>query len=157
LRRIDIIKNAKRRYALTTDIIVGFPGETEQDFAETIALVEACQFDSLYIFKYSERSRTPAAKLSDNVSEADKTARFRALEKLQEEVQRKIFAGYLGEKLSVLVEGTSAKSVNDLTGHSTCHKVLNFPGPGELKGQICSVVVSEAKAHSLYGRLEITA
>lgn len=157
LRRIDIIKNAGRRYALTSDIIVGFPGETEQDFVETIRLVEACQFDSLYIFKYSERSRTPAAKLSDDVSEADKTSRFRTLEKLQEEVQRKIFAGYLGERLSVLVEGTSAKSENDLTGHSTCHKVLNFPGPGELKGQICSVVVSEAKAHSLYGRLEINA
>ena len=155
LRRIDVVKAARRRYSLTSDIIVGFPGETEEDFGDTIALVEACQFDSLYIFKYSERSRTPAAKLTDTVSEAQKTARFLLLQKLQDEIQRKILTSYLGSTLSVLIEGRSAKSEHDLTGHSTCHKVLNFPGPSALAGQICSVTVSEAKAHSLYGQLEI--
>lgn len=154
-RRIDVIKNARRRYALTSDIIIGFPGESEHDFAETIDLVESCQFDSLYIFKYSERSHTPAAKLSDNVPEAEKTARFRLLESSQRKIQSKIFASYVGETLSVLIEGRSAKSENDLMGHSTCNKVLNFPGPHELKGQICSVVVTEAKVNSLYGQLAI--
>jgi tRNA-2-methylthio-N6-dimethylallyladenosine synthase len=155
LRRIDVVKAARRRYSLTSDIIVGFPGETEEDFADTIALVEACQFDSLYIFKYSERSRTPAAKLTDNISEAEKTSRFRLLQKIQDEIQRKILISCLGSKFSVLIEGHSAKSEHDLTGHSTCHKVLNFPGSSGLSGQICSVIVSEAKAHSLYGQLDI--
>lgn len=155
LRRIEVVKAARRRYSLTSDIIVGFPGETEEDFADTIALVEACQFDSLYIFKYSERSRTPAAKLANTVSEAEKTSRFRLLQKIQDEIQNKILKSYLGSTVSVLVEGRSAKSEHDLTGHSTCHKVLNFPGPIGLSGQIRSVTVSEAKAHSLYGQLEI--
>ncbi len=155
LRRIEAVKKAKRRYALTSDIIVGFPGETEEDFAATISLVQACQYDSLYIFKYSERLRTPAAKLLDNVPEAEKTLRFRTLEKIQADIQIKLLADYYGRTLSVLVEGRSAKSEYDLTGHTTCHKVLNFPGPSDLLGQICSVTVSEIKAHSLYGHLEV--
>ncbi len=132
-----------------------FPVETEEDFADTISLVEACQYDSVYIFKYSERLRTPAAKLLDNVPEAEKTTRFRTLEKIQADIQKKLLASYLGTTLSVLIEGRSAKSEHDLTGHTTCHKVLNFPGPSELSGQICSVTVSEVKAHSLYGHLEV--
>jgi tRNA-2-methylthio-N6-dimethylallyladenosine synthase len=155
LRRIEVIKSAKRRYALTSDIIVGFPGETEQDFAETVDLVKACQFDSIYIFKYSERKGTPAAKLADDVSDAQKTARFLALEEIQNEIQGRIFAEYVGKTLSVLVERRSTKSAHDLSGHSTCNKVVNFPGSIDLRGQIHTVRVSEAKAHSLYGELQI--
>jgi tRNA-2-methylthio-N6-dimethylallyladenosine synthase len=155
LKRVEVIKNARRRYALTSDIIVGFPGETDGDFAETISLIKACQFDSIYVFKYSERSGTPAAKLPNDVSEAEKTARFRALEKVQDEVQQAIFAEYLGKTVSVLIERKSARSENDLMGHSTCNKVINFPGPSELIGSIRAVRVSEVKAHSLYGELQI--
>ncbi|HEX8071395.1 MAG TPA: tRNA (N6-isopentenyl adenosine(37)-C2)-methylthiotransferase MiaB [Pyrinomonadaceae bacterium] len=153
LARVAAVKGARRRYALTTDIIVGFPGETRADFAETLGLVERCEFDSIYIFKYSERPGTPAAKLSDDVSEQEKTARFRELEALQMGIQRRVYESYVGRTISVLVEGVSARAARDVTGHTTCHKVVNFAGGRELLGEIVSVRITEAKAHSLYGEL----
>jgi tRNA-2-methylthio-N6-dimethylallyladenosine synthase len=151
LRRVDVIKNAHRRLALTSDIIVGFPGETLDEFEETLSLVRLCQYDSLYIFKYSERSGTAAAHLSDNISDQEKTNRFLALEDVQRKIQNRINSSYIGCELRVLVEGESAKSQFDMTGHSTCHKVINFPGNILLKGQEVMVCVTAAKANSLYG------
>ena len=153
ISRIDAIKNAKRRYALTTDIIVGFPGETSEDFEDTQRLVEYCRYDAIYIFKYSERRGTPAANLADDVSDNEKTIRFLALEQLQKRIQREIYADYVGRELSVLVERESAKSEFDMSGHSTCNKVVNFPCETSLKGKIVSVRVTEAKANSLYGEM----
>lgn len=153
LRRVEAIKSARRHLALTSDIIVGFPYETEDDFKQTILLVEACQYDSIYIFKYSERSGTPAAKLFDSVSREEKRERFLALEQLQREIQRKVYASYVGREVSVLVEGESAKAAEDMTGHSTCHKVVNFRGTSELLGRTVRVRVTEAKTNSLYGEL----
>jgi tRNA-2-methylthio-N6-dimethylallyladenosine synthase len=132
---------------------VGFPGETLEDFDATMRLVEACQYDGLYIFKYSPRRGTPAAKLSDDVSAVEKTRRFLALEQLQRSIQRKIYESYAGRVVSVLAEGESAKSSKDMTGHSTCHKVVNFEGAKELAGKIVRVRVREAKTNSLYGEL----
>jgi tRNA-2-methylthio-N6-dimethylallyladenosine synthase len=149
--KITAIKNARRRLALTSDIIVGFPGETESDFADTLALVRECQYDALYIFKYSQRRGTPAAKMVDSVSEAEKKERFIALESVQREVQNRIYRSYVGKRLSVLVEGTSARSDEDMSGHSTCHKVVNFRGTPELEGKIVDVLITEAKTNSLYG------
>jgi tRNA-2-methylthio-N6-dimethylallyladenosine synthase len=153
ISRIESIKNARRRYALTTDIIVGFPGETSQDFEETLRLVEYCRYDAIYIFKYSERRGTPAAGLEDDVSDNEKTSRFLALEQLQKKIQKEIYADYVGRELSVLVERESAKSEFDMSGHSTCNKVLNFPCETGLLGKVVSVRVTEAKANSLYGEL----
>lgn len=153
ISRIDAIKNAERNYALTTDIIVGFPGETDEDFEATLRLVEYCQFDALYIFKYSERRGTPAAGLANDVSDNEKTARFFALEQLQKKIQKRIYANYIGRELSVLVERESAKTASDMSGHSTCNKVINFPCSVDLKGELVSVRVTEAKANSLYGEL----
>lgn len=153
LRLVEVIKKARRKLSLTSDIIVGFPGETSEDFEETLSLVEQCQYDGLYIFKYSERPGTPAANLSDDVSVAEKAARFSALELLQKNIQGNIYRDYLGREVSVLVEGESAKSHLDMTGHSTCHKVVNFPGESSLKGQEVKVLVTAAKANSLYGNL----
>jgi tRNA-2-methylthio-N6-dimethylallyladenosine synthase len=153
MERIEAIKGARRRLSLTSDIIVGFPGETASDFEATMRLVERCQYDGLYIFKYSERPGTPAANLLDNVSKEEKTARFLALERLQREIQKSIYAGYVGREVSVLAEGESAKSALDLTGHSTCHKVVNFRGPGHVQGQVLKVRIREAKANSLYGEM----
>jgi tRNA-2-methylthio-N6-dimethylallyladenosine synthase len=151
LARVEAIRGARRQYAVTSDIIVGFPGETPEDFDATLRLVEQCQFDSLYIFKYSERRGTPAVKLPDTVSDNEVATRFGSLETLQKEIQAKIFSSYIGSTLSVLVEGGSTKSNADVTGHSTCHKVVNFPGEASLSGQIISVKIASAKAHSLYG------
>jgi tRNA-2-methylthio-N6-dimethylallyladenosine synthase len=153
LERIQRIKNANRRLALTSDIIVGFPGETDEDFQQTIDLVKACEYDSLYIFKYSRRAGTPAAEFHDNVSEKEKTARFLELEKVQREGQEKIYRSYVGRTLSVLGERQSSRSEDDLTGHSTCHKVVNFSGSRSLEGEIVDVLVTAAKTNSLYGTL----
>ena len=153
LARVEAIKNSRRRLALTSDVIVGFPGETDEEFEDTLRLVERCRFDGLYIFKYSERRGTPAARLRETVSEEEKTRRFRALEHSQRGIQREVYAQYVGRTVRVLVEGESARSKEDLTGHTTCNKVVNFPGGPELLGEVVTVRVVEAKANSLYGEM----
>jgi tRNA-2-methylthio-N6-dimethylallyladenosine synthase len=153
LKRIEAIKNSRRRMAITSDIIVGFPGETEGDFQETMNLVKQVGYDGLYIFNYSERPGTPAAKLKDNVTRAEKTARFLALEELQKEIQQRIYQDYIGRETSVLIEKRSSKAKQDMTGHSPCHKVVNFPARFAAPGQIGRVRITEAKPNSLYGEL----
>lgn len=152
-QRIERIKNSNRRLALTSDIIVGFPGETDDDFRQTIALVEQCEYDSLYIFKYSKRAGTPAANFTDTVSEKEKTARFLELEATQRRIQERIYRSYVGRTLQVLVERQSTRSENDLSGHSTCNKVVNFAGDRSLEGEIVDVTVTADKTNSLYGVL----
>jgi tRNA-2-methylthio-N6-dimethylallyladenosine synthase len=151
LSRIDRIKNSKRRLALTSDVIVGFPGETEKDFRDTLTLVEECSYDGLYIFKYSRRKGTPAANFPDTISEQEKTARFSELERVQKQAQENIYRSYVGRTLSVLVERQSSRSKSDVTGHSTCHKVVNFPGHHGLEGEILDVLITQTKSNSLYG------
>jgi tRNA-2-methylthio-N6-dimethylallyladenosine synthase len=150
-RRVEMIKSSRRSLALTSDIIVGFPGESEQDFADTMQLVRNCEFDGLFIFKYSQRSGTPAATFDDAVSESDKTARFLALEELQISLQDKIYNRQVGRAVSVLVEKQSARSNDDVSGHSTCNKVVNFKGSTAQCGSIVDVLITEAKPNSLYG------
>src|SRR2546429_2683912 len=108
-------KNARRRMAITSDIIVGFPGETETDFRDTLKLVEQVGYDMLFIFKYSERPGTPAAKLDDDVSRSEKTERFLELEETQQRLQQKIYESYIGRELKVLVERPSSKSDQDMS------------------------------------------
>jgi tRNA-2-methylthio-N6-dimethylallyladenosine synthase len=151
LSRVASIKNARQRLSLTSDIIIGFPGETHEEFEETLRLVEHCQYDGLYIFKYSERPGTPAAKLTDDISKEEKAERFSTLETLQKGIQKRIYEEYIGLEVRVLVEGLSAKSRSDLTGHSTCHKVINFPGDISHLGQEVRVRITAAKANSLFG------
>jgi tRNA-2-methylthio-N6-dimethylallyladenosine synthase len=153
LARIKRIKSSSRRLALTSDIIVGFPGETDDDFQQTLDLVRECEYDSLYIFKYSKRAGTPAAEFHDNVPETEKKARFLELEKVQRAAQNKIYDSYVGRTLSVLAEKQSSRSETDLSGHSTCHKVVNFAGDSSLEGEIVDVLVTAAKTNSLYGSL----
>jgi tRNA-2-methylthio-N6-dimethylallyladenosine synthase len=152
LRRVETIKNARRQIAVTSDIIIGFPGETDADFRDTMTLVEQVGYHGLYIFKYSERPGTPAAKLEDNVSRSEKLARFLELETLQRLHQSKIYESYLGREIQVLAEATSSKSEDDLTGHSTCHKVVNFPRASVKLGEVTSVRVTVTKPNSLYGK-----
>ena len=151
LKRIDRIKSCTRRLSLTSDVIVGFPGETEADFEATMKLVGECEYDALYIFKYSKRSGTPAAQLEDVVPEEEKTRRFLALEELQISTQAKICERYVGRHVSVLVEKQSARSEDDMTGHSTCHKVVNFKAQQAQPGDIVNVLITQAKPNSLYG------
>ncbi len=153
LSKVDSIKNSCRRIALTSDIIVGFPGETEDEFEDTLKLVRDCRFHGLYIFKYSRRPGTPAAKLPDSVSAEEKSRRFMALERLQMSIQSEIYRDYVGTDVEVLAEGLSARSQEDLKGHTTCNKVINFRADRGRVGQILRVKVTEAKSHSLYGEV----
>jgi len=153
LKKIEAVKNSRRRMSLTSDIIVGFPGETEDDFRATVKLVEQAGYDGLYIFKYSERRGTPAAKLRDDVSREEKSARFLELEQRQRALQEKVYAGYVGRELKVLAERVSSKSESDITGHSTCHKVVNFPGNTSMLGRVMRVRIVVAKQNSLYGEV----
>jgi tRNA-2-methylthio-N6-dimethylallyladenosine synthase len=151
LLRVEAIKTSRRKISLTTDIIVGFPGETTREFEDTIGLVQHSQFDGMYIFKYSARPGTPAAELPERVAEAEITDRFNALEKSQREIQSHLYAQYVGRTLRVLVEGESARAETDLSGHSTCQKVVNFPGAKSLIGHEVTVQIVAAKNNSLYG------
>lgn len=153
LAKIASVKSARRKIALTSDIIVGFPGETPEEFEDTLSLARECRFHGLYIFKYSQRPGTPAAKLSDSVSAEEKSRRFIELERLQMSIEREIYQEYVGTLVEVLVEGVSARSERDLKGHTTCNKVINFEADAGLIGRTIKVRVTEAKSHSLYGEV----
>ncbi len=151
LERVAKIKSSPRRIALTTDLIVGFPNETERDFSDTLRLVELCQFNSAYIFKYSPRPGTPAFEMEDDVSAAEKTARFLELEKMIKVNQQMIFKNYLDRIVSVLVEKVSEKDPAQMSGHSTCQTVVNFQGSSQFLGKIVNVRITETKANTLFG------
>ena len=153
LEKIDNIKSSPKKLALTTDIIIGFPNETDQDFQATLKMADVCKFDSAYIFKYSPRPGTPAFALTDNVSEKVKTGRFLELEKLIRFNQRNIFESYLNETVEVLVEKVSNKDKAELSGHTTCQKVVNFKSSDEILGQIVRVKITKTKTNTLYGEL----
>ncbi|MGH7783426.1 MAG: TRAM domain-containing protein, partial [Candidatus Binatia bacterium] len=150
---IDYLKESKRNIALTTDVIVGFPGETAEDFQATADLFEYCKFDAAYIFKYSPRPGTPAFAMGDDVTLEDKNVRFQELDRVLRRNQHLALERYKGAKLSVLPERNSSKSDEDLTGHSTCHKVVNFRGPVSLLGSLVDVRITEIKANSFYGKI----
>ncbi|HRI04980.1 MAG TPA: tRNA (N6-isopentenyl adenosine(37)-C2)-methylthiotransferase MiaB [Pyrinomonadaceae bacterium] len=154
LAKIDRIQASIRDIALTTDIIVGFPGETEKDFQDTVSMVKYCGFDMAYIFKYSPRPGTPAFDMVDDVSEAEKTLRFLELERAQKDIQNNQLQRYINKVLKVLVEGVSSRSETSLTGHSTCHKVVNFKGLREQLGKIVDVRITDIKANSLFGEVQ---
>jgi len=151
--QIDRLKSSTRDISLTTDIIVGFPGETEEDFGDTVKMVEYCGFDMAYIFKYSPRPGTPAYEMQDNVSPAEKTLRFMELEKAQKQLQHSNLQRYLNKTLKVLAERESTRTEGGLTGHSTCHKVVNFRGSGDRLGKITDVRITEVNPNSLFGEI----
>lgn len=153
LERIENIKTSNRNISITTDLIVGFPNETDRDFQDTLKIVEQCRFNSAYIFKYSPRPGTPAFEMPDNVSSEEKTTRFLELEKSVKNQQQKIFQNYLNKTVSVLVEKISDKNANQLNGHTTCQTVVNFEGPPQLLGKIVNVNILESKANTLYGKI----
>ena len=153
LERIDKIKASKRKISITTDIIIGFPSETLQDFWDTVKMFEYCQFDAAYIFKYSPRPGTPAFDMLDDVSAQEKNERFLELEKLQRLTQQNIFKSYLNENVEVLAEKVSVKRDGQLSGHTTCQKVVNFPGSEMSLGEIVSVKILESKTNTLYGEV----
>ncbi|MCS6817214.1 MAG: tRNA (N6-isopentenyl adenosine(37)-C2)-methylthiotransferase MiaB [Blastocatellia bacterium] len=153
MRRVEWIRSAKREITLTGDIIVGFPGETERDFQETLRLIEEVEFDGLYLFKYSPRPGTPAARLPDQVPDEVKTERLMRLEERQREIQLRRLQRYVGRIVEVLVEGKSVKSEIHWAGHTTDNIVVNFEDSREnIEGALVKVEITRANPHSLFGR-----
>ena len=152
-RRIDKIRASRRDISLTTDIIVGFPGETEEDFRETVKLAEYCQFDMAYMFKYSPRPGTPSYELPDDVSAKAKTERFLELEQTIKASQFNSLQKELNKTLKVLAEGFSNRGEYVLNGHTTSHKVVNFEAGRDVLGQIVDVKITECKSNTLFGKI----
>lgn len=153
-KQVDRMKSSSRNIAITTDIIVGFPGETDEDFRDSVKMVEYCGFDSAYIFKYSPRPGTPAFEMVDDVSPTDKTLRFMELERAQKRNQHIGLQRYVDKGLQVLVEAGSTRSDTGLTGHSTCHKIVNFEGNRDMLGKVVDVKITEVKTNSLFGEVQ---
>jgi tRNA-2-methylthio-N6-dimethylallyladenosine synthase len=134
-------------------MIVGFPGETEADFADTLSLVEAAGFHSMFSFKYSERPGTLAAKrLADDVSEEEKDRRLSALQELQKGIQARLHQQSIGAVVEVLVDSVSRRRETELSGRTTGNTVVNFPGDSGQLGVFAMVEIERAGAHSLWGR-----
>jgi tRNA-2-methylthio-N6-dimethylallyladenosine synthase len=153
MRRIEWMKNAQRPIAITTDIIVGFPGETEQDFEETLDLLREVEFDSIFGFKYSRRPNTPALALDDQIPEEEKTRRLTIVQEMQREIQIRNNAAYVGTVEECLVEGFN-KATGQWIGRTSQHKTLNFLRPvsdDDILGRYVDVRVTRAGAHSLVG------
>jgi tRNA-2-methylthio-N6-dimethylallyladenosine synthase len=125
MRRIEWMKNAKREIAISTDIIVGFPGETEEDFAQTLSLLDEVEYDSIFSFKYSVRPNTPALSLGDHVPEEEKSRRLIILQERQREIQLRRNSKLIGSEQEALVEGFNS-STGQWIGRTSQNRVLNF-------------------------------
>jgi tRNA-2-methylthio-N6-dimethylallyladenosine synthase len=136
---------------LSTDLIVGFPGETSHDFHETMSLVDEVRFHSIFSFKYSTRPNTLAAKrLADDVPEPEKTRRIMALQARQKEIQLELHREQLGEDVEVLIDGVSRRG-DELSGRTSGNTVVNLPGPAGWIGKLATVRIQRAGANSLSG------
>ncbi len=138
--------------SITTDIIVGFPGETEEDFQDTLDIVEYCKYDSAYTFIYSPRENTPASKLEDNVSLEEKEQRLYRLNDLVNKYSKEANLKMLGKIENVLVDGLSDKE-GKLCGYTETNKLVNFKGDTSLIGKIIPVKITDAKSFSLDGEI----
>ena len=138
--------------SITTDIIVGFPGETEEDFQDTLDMVNYCKYDSAFTFIYSPRENTPASKLKDDISLKEKENRLYRLNELVNKYSKEANERILGVVENVLVEGNSNKE-GKLFGYTETNKLVNFNGSSDLIGQIVKVKIVDAKSFSLDGEI----
>jgi tRNA-2-methylthio-N6-dimethylallyladenosine synthase len=155
LEKISWIKSAKREIALTTDLIVGFPGETEAEFEETITLMHECQFDGVFSFKYSPRPNTPAITMDDSIPDADKSRRLLVLQDRQREIQRANYEKKVGQILEVMVEGFN-EARGQVIGRTSQNITLNFTISGQDAPTIGSyrhVLATKSYPNSLVGEM----
>ena len=151
LEKIAMIRAARRPIAITTDIIVGFPGETEEDFAETLSLLDEVRYDSLFCFKYSPRPNTPSLSMPDAVSEEEKSRRLAMVQEKQRQIHAERNATLVNTTFDVLVSGKSRRE-HQWSGHTSCHRVINFTSQQQnLLGTYVQVLVTGAGPNSLAG------
>jgi len=154
LEKIKRLRSVCPRISITSDIIVGFPGETKEDYQETIDLMEKIRFDLLFSFKYSERKGTAAQKLQDNVPEAVKSRRLEDLQALQDRHTQEKNSALEGSIQEVLVEGKSKNSEKDMMGRTRSWRIVNFKGGPELIGKQIDIKITKGHLHSLRGKIE---
>lgn len=154
LKKVAALRASCPGISITSDVIVGFPGETDTDFEETIDLLDKIRFDNLFSFKYSEREGTAAAKFDKKVSERIKSARLKSLQLLQEQHTLDKNREMLGKVWDVLVENRSKGSADEVMGRTRTNKIVNFAGGSELVGKTLPVFITHAYQHSLHGELQ---
>lgn len=155
MRRIEWMRNASRRIAITTDIIVGFPGETEREFADTLSLLDEVEYESLFSFKYSPRPNTAAVVMADALDETEKSRRLTIVQEKQRAIQIRNNAELIGETAEVMVEGFN-KATLQWIGRTSEHRTLNFTVPGDATlelGTYQNVLVTRSGPNSLVGEL----
>jgi tRNA-2-methylthio-N6-dimethylallyladenosine synthase len=151
LSLVEKLRQAQPSIGVTTDIIVGFPGETEEDFDETLSLAREVQFDNAYLFKYSTRKDTPAAQLPDQVPAELKEERHGRLLETINAIGHRRYNSYIGRTMQVLVEGPSKKNPARLSGRSRCNKIVVFEGAEGHRGQLIGIKITRAGSFTLYG------
>jgi tRNA-2-methylthio-N6-dimethylallyladenosine synthase len=153
-RFLEIIRKlrvAQPRLGITTDIIVGFPGETEADFEETLSLVREIEFDNAFVFKYSPRRDTPAAAMPDQHSQTTIEERHDRLLTLVNEIAARRYEKFVGQRVQILVEGPSKKNEARMMGRTRCGKIVLFDGAARHRGELMDVRVEKTGSYTLYG------
>ena len=153
LDRVRRLREASPEIAITSDIIVGFPGETEQDYQKTLDLMEKVRFDTVFSFQYSERQGTAAVGLDGKVSPGEKRRRLIELQALQDRHTQEKHDSLVGRTVEVLVDGTSRNTDRDVTGRTRSNKIVNFAGGRDLIGRTVRVRIVAAFLHSLRGEM----
>jgi tRNA-2-methylthio-N6-dimethylallyladenosine synthase len=148
---VEKLRRAKPGIGITTDIIVGFPGETEEDFELTLSLAREVQFDNAYIFKYSQRRDTPAAEMPDQVPQAVREERNHRLLELVNEIAARKYDSFIGRQVEILVEGPSKKNAARYTGRTRCNRIVLFDGSARHQGQLMDVKIERTGSFTLYG------
>lgn len=153
LRLVEKIREVIPEASITTDLIVGFPGEDDRDFEETMDLVDKVRFDAAFTFMYSPRSGTAAARLPDQVPLDVKKKRLERLISVQNEISREINKAQKGKVLEVLVEGPSERDPKMLSGRTRTNKMVHFLGPEDITGHLVDVLITDAPGHTLRGEM----
>ena len=148
---IEKLRAAKPEIGVSTDFIVGFPGESEADFEETLSLAREVEFDQAYIFKYSQRRDTPAAEMPDQVPQKVREERNQRLLEVINEIARRKYRELVGRQMQILVEGPSKKNPARMTGRTRCNKIVVFDGTERHRGQLMDVKITRAGSFTLYG------
>jgi tRNA-2-methylthio-N6-dimethylallyladenosine synthase len=153
LEKVQYLRSRCPDIALSSDIIVGFPGETDQDFERTMDIVRDVQYSGIFSFKYSQRPFTTALKLDDDVPEQVKGERLAELQQVQREIQTRLNARLVGSHQEVLVESLSRKDSGAVSGRTTCNRIVHLKGSENLLGAFVQVQITDAGPNSLQGRI----
>ena len=151
LRLVEQLRETVPDVGLSTDLIVGFPGETEDDFEATLELVREASYDSFFSFEYSPRPDTTALTYEDTLAPEIKRRRLIALQELQRGIQSRKNRDWEGRTVEVLVDGFSRKTADDVSGRMSSNQIVNFAGDGALIGSLVDVEITRGCGHSLYG------